>query len=155
MKKTILGIMLITFCGCATIMQGMRQDIGVSSSPSGATITVDGVGYGITPMAVRLSRRRMHTIEISLKGYEPYSIILTKRTSGWVWGNVIFGGIIGLVVDLATGGIYQLTPDQIYATLSKNDLSKTFKSNSLYIAATLNPLPEWNKIGTLSSQINN
>jgi hypothetical protein len=33
--------------------------------------------------------------------------------SGWVWGNIAFGGLIGLGVDFISGGAYQLYPDNL------------------------------------------
>jgi hypothetical protein len=40
---------------------------------------------------------------------------LHRGTSGWVWGNIVFGGLIGLVVDASTGAMYKLTPEQVHA----------------------------------------
>jgi hypothetical protein len=37
--------------------------------------------------------------------------------SGWIWGNLAFGGLIGLAVDFGTGGGYQLSPESLSAPL--------------------------------------
>ncbi len=136
---------------CATIMHGTKQDIGISSNPGGAKITVDGQMKGITPSTFKLSRKINHVIKIELKGYEPYSATLTREVSGWVWGNLVIGGIIGLGIDYLTGGLYDLTPEQIHAQLNKKHSQALFKNNSdnLFVIVTLNPKPEWKKIGQL------
>ena len=38
--------------------------------------------------------------------------------NGWYFGNIIFGGLIGmLAVDPATGAMYTLSPKEVLATL--------------------------------------
>jgi hypothetical protein len=39
---------------------------------------------------------------------------LDSSVSGWYFGNLAFGGVIGmLIVDPLTGAMYNLTPDKI------------------------------------------
>ena len=52
-------------------------------------------------------------------GYEPYSAALTHSVSGWVWGNVFFGGLIGLAVDAGTSNLHNIEPEHIQANLTK------------------------------------
>ncbi len=148
--KTLILLGIVVLVGCATIMHGTRQDIGLSSSPTGASITVDGNPFGKTPAIVRLSRGRGHIISIYADGYLPFEITLTKHVSGWVWGNLVFGGLIGLVVDAASGGLYYLSPEQVYAKLSKKEVS--LKGNYLYFAIVLHPDKDWKKIGNLKKR---
>jgi len=136
--------------GCATIINGTLQDIGISSSPSGATITVDNLNYGITPTVIKLSRKDNHFVKIELPGYKPFKITITRGVSGWVWGNIVFGGIIGLAVDAISGGLYKLSPEQIKATLSKSDIGLIYREDAIYIAVVLQPDPSWEKIATLN-----
>ena len=42
--------------GCATLMQGTTQEVGISSTPSRATVSVNGGERGTTPVAVDLKR---------------------------------------------------------------------------------------------------
>jgi hypothetical protein len=39
-----------------------------------------------------------------------------------VWGNIVFGGIIGLAVDAITGGLYKLAPEQVSAQLARGEI---------------------------------
>lgn len=36
---------------------------------------------------------------------------------GWLFGNLLFGGLICVIVDAATGAMYKLTPNQMAAQL--------------------------------------
>jgi hypothetical protein len=80
-------------------------------------VTVDGVVSGTTPVTVTLPRNRPHNVEVALDGYSPWSGTLQSGISGWIWGNLAFGGLIGLAVDFGTGGGYQLSPESLSATL--------------------------------------
>ncbi len=139
--------------GCATIMHGTKQDVGISSNPSGAKVTIDNVPQGMTPVVAKLSRKDHHMVRIEMVGYQPYEATITRGVSGWVWGNIVFGGLIGLAVDAMTGGLYKLTPQQIQAELSKGKLGYYYKDNTLYVAVVLQPDTEWQKIGSLMPNV--
>ncbi len=42
---------------------------------------------------------------------------LNRKVSVWVWGNIVFGGLIGLPIDALTGGLYKIEPDVVSAEL--------------------------------------
>ena len=47
---------------------------------------------------------------------------LDSSLSGWYFGNIIFGGLIGmLIVDPVTGAMYNLTPAKIEQPLSATE----------------------------------
>jgi len=145
----ILSVMLILLVtsSCCTIMLSPQQEVGIASNPSGARIIIDGQDIGKTPLTTSLKRSNNHTVKVELEGYLPYELNLTKSVSGWVFGNIIFGGIIGLVVDLATGALYVLTPEQIQANLIKTGM--LYNEDNLYFAFVLEPDTSWTKIGNL------
>src|SRR5689334_739562 len=93
------GFTLLGLSGCATIIHGTKQEVGISSSPTGATVMIDNNDVGVTPVVSKLSRKQNHVVKIQLAGYQPFETTLTHSVSGWVWGNLAFGGLIGLVVD--------------------------------------------------------
>ncbi len=75
---------------------------------------------------------------------------LTKKTNGWVWGNIVFGGLIGLAIDASTGGMYKLTPEQVSAELRKEGRAAVKTENGqVMVAVTLDPDPSWQKVGEL------
>lgn len=152
--KRLLTSLLFGICGasmlssCATIMHGTRQNIGISSNPSNATIFVDGMYMGATPLVVSMTRYDNHIVRIELDGYQPYEATFTRQVSGWVFGNVIFGGVIGLAVDALSGGLYQLTPDQVQAELRNQNMACSgCKDHAILVV--LEPKPEWKKVGNL------
>lgn len=113
----LLGFFALFFVtSCCTIINGDSQDVNVAASPSGARLYVDGVGKGMVPQAVSISRTGSHTIRIEAPGYAPYETTLNSSCSGWVLGNLLFGGIIGLAIDVGTGSIWAY--DDVNATLS-------------------------------------
>ncbi len=114
-KKIISMILMISFgllVGCASIVHGTKQDEMFLSEPTGAEILIDNMAQGTTPKTLPLKRSLDHTVTIKLAGYQPATFKLTRGISGWVFGNVLFGGVIGIVVDAADGAIYHLKPDQ-------------------------------------------
>jgi hypothetical protein len=114
----LTGITLVFLvAGCATVMHGTKQDIGVSSVPSGATVSIDNIPRGHTPVVASLSRKDNHTVKVESAGYQPFEATVTRSVSGWVAGNLVIGGLIGLSVDAISGGMYDLGPEQINATL--------------------------------------
>lgn len=133
---------------CATIMHGTYQPIGISSSPTNASIWVDRYYVGTTPLIVEMSRKDNHLLRIELEGYLPYEATLTRQLSGWVLGNIIFGGVIGLAVDAISGGIYKLTPEQIQAELRNSE----YTTGESYIGVVLKTDPSWEKIGQLAAK---
>ena len=141
MRKLTLFLSIFILPGCASIMLGTTQDIGISSSPSRAKVTINGVPKGLTPVSIALKRKKKHMISLELSGYEPYEMVFTKSVSGWAWGNIIFGGLIGLVVDAESGGLYVLEPKNIRANLIKK---------SINVSVVLKPEKNWMKIGELT-----
>ena len=138
--------------GCCSIIHGTKQDVGISSAPTGATVRIDNVPSGNTPLVAKLTRKDTHIVHVELPGYQPFDATVTRGVSGWVWGNIVFGGLIGLAVDAIDGGMYNLTPEQVSATLSANHASGTRTPDGVYLFAVLQPDPSWQKVGQLQPQ---
>jgi hypothetical protein len=154
---------------CATVFNGTQQELGFSSSPTGAKVSVNGQSLGVTPLVADLKRKNNHIVRIELEGFQPYETTLTRKVSGWVWGNILIGGLIGLAVDAISGGLYKLTPEQVAATLAaqptapiaipKPDVQpvpaepmpQALESHGrVFVFATLSPDPAWERIGSMS-----
>jgi predicted small secreted protein len=148
----VISIILLSsliFTNCATIIHGSKQDVSFASNPSKAVVTIDNVEKGVTPVTLRLTRKDHHTIQINLDGYMPYETKLTRKVDGWLAGNIVFGGLIGLIVDAASGGMYKLTPDQIQAELRSSSTTTMQVKDGIYFAVVLQPRSGWEKIGQL------
>lgn len=136
---------------CATMMQGTTQAISINSTPASATVTVDGTPMGHTPTVLRLERKNEHLVRLELDGYQPFEMKLSKSISGWVWGNILFGGVIGVAVDGSTGAFYKLSPEAVVANMETRTASIDGKT-TIQVAVVMTPDPSWEKIGQLSPE---
>jgi hypothetical protein len=72
-------------------------------------VTVIGGGEKIvqhTPCSVVLSKLNDYTVILEYQGYRSEQISIQRSLSGWVIGNILLGGIIGLAVDGVTGNMW-------------------------------------------------
>lgn len=147
-RGTLLALTVVSLSACATIMHGTGQDVGISSTPTNARVTVDNKPLGNTPVVAKLSRKDNHIIRIELEGYQPFEATVTRKTSGWVWGNIVFGGLIGLAVDAISGGLYDLRPEQVAGQLSRGT-GTAVTPDGVYIFLVKHPESDWKRIGQL------
>jgi len=131
--------------GCATIVAKSSQTITVTSVPAAANVSIVNksgipVHSGTTPMTVTLKKGRgyfkpeLYTVRFTKDGFQPREIQVRGAVNGWYFGNIIFGGLIGLLaVDPATGAMYTLKPDAVEGTLSALKLSRTNQASSLTV----------------------
>ena len=114
------GILIVLVVSCATIIHGTRQEISVNSMPSGAKVIVKGVHMATTPAVIELKRKESNIIlRFEKEGYEPVDIALRRSVDGWIAGNIIFGGLIGLAVDFIDGAAYKLSPAEVQTALNE------------------------------------
>ncbi len=134
MKKRYQALILT---GYAAIMSTDSHNLPVRSSPDDATITITDeteaeVYSGKTPMTVVLKKsngnyfgKKSYKIVISKPGYGTQTIPIMTSANGWyMFGNLIFGGLIGyLIMDPLSGNMYKLSPENIDATLIASNTS--------------------------------
>jgi len=123
----LVPVATLVIIGCASIMHGTRETVVFESSPGGATVEVSdamGVSYGTceTPCSIDLKRKREYKVKINKAGYAPVEMVIQRKSSGWIWGNILIGGVIGLIVDFTNGAAYKLSPTELHATLSKESV---------------------------------
>ena len=146
------GVML--YCsGCASIVSKSQWPVTINSNPSGATVTIkDGRGTelqkGVTPMTVTLSSKSgyfssaTYHFDFEKEGYYPANSSTSASLSGWYWGNILFGGLIGmLIVDPATGAMWKLDENPVYGNLSPNPNSTAMTVKPEVAPNQLTPLP--------------
>ncbi|WP_202923405.1 PEGA domain-containing protein [Pontibacter pudoricolor] len=161
--RVALIALTLTSMGCATIINGSKQTVDFTSQPTGAKVTINGKEYGTTPTSVSLKRnatmpgvpisQKHYDVKIEMEGYFPYEIKVKREFNGWFLGNLLIGGIVGIIIDAATGSMYKLTPDQVIAQLGRQTASTTKqKTDDIFIAITLNVDPSWEKIGQLEKK---
>ncbi len=94
-----MAVLLPTMCcGCATIMAGKTETVHINSEPQGVEVLVDGAAY-TTPVIVSLARDSDHYVNFP----NGQRVDITRHLEGAVFGNILFGGVIGLVVDAVSG----------------------------------------------------
>jgi hypothetical protein len=133
--------------GCASIVHGGNRDIAISTQPTGATASVrksggtvtDVVAVEKTPCVISLDPKKgyfsgqSYTLRLEMPGYKATEVELTPKMSGWYWGNLLLGGLIGmLAVDPATGAMWNIAPDKIDRTLA-NGQSALIKNKTGFL----------------------
>ena len=131
-KKIITAAIISTAMlttGCASIVSDSQWPVSVTSTPNHAEYTIrneDGVtvASGTTPNTVILSSGagyfdgETYRIHYSKDGYGASDRTVDSSLNGWYFGNLLFGGVIGLaIVDPATGAMWKL-PANAHADLS-------------------------------------
>lgn len=123
----------ITIGGCATIVHGGPRDISVESTPPGAIVHIYDrsntlVQINTTPFVAKLPTRygyfkgQRYRVVFELPDHAPAEVNLQSSVSDWYFGNLIFGGLIGmLIVDPLTGAMYNLSPDKVEMGLGSAD----------------------------------
>ena len=114
--------------GCATIISGTTQDISITSIPEGSDVKVEQlkgaesslVWQGKTPSTASLKRKNSYLVTISHDGFQKSEVpVEYGSTNGWAWGNLLIGGIIGIIVDGISGASINLKPEKISESLVK------------------------------------
>jgi len=115
-----LGLCFLS--SCATIMHGDSQYVEVNSTPSGATAYIEGNSF-LTPARILLKRgypAHEYQILVQKEGFKPAYAKIEQNLSAWLWGDIIWGIIPGIVVDTITGAAFELYPDKISVQLEES-----------------------------------
>lgn len=102
----------VIFTGCATISNGPKQEISLTTS-TGKSVVADIGGSKVNiPGKVKISRAKGAVVQVRAEdnpGYETTQLVISgkNKTSGWFWLNIIWGGTFGSTTDAATGGMYE------------------------------------------------
>lgn len=110
-RKNAAPLLLLTITsvllspGCATLTRKSTQRIPVTSAPVGATVIVNGVEKGVTPLTITLARKlKGQVIRIESPGYDPVEIRPQRKLSGIpVLGNFLLGVYPGFLAALLVG----------------------------------------------------
>ena len=114
----VAAILLLT--GCASIVSKSDWPVQRGSNPSGATVTIVnskgmGIYSGLTPTTVTLTSKKgyftgeKYKLIFEKEGFSTLEYELKSTLNGWYIGNVVFGGLVGLIiVDPLTGAMYRL-----------------------------------------------
>lgn len=107
-----LSVLLVTALGlpaCATITTGTTQSLSVVSDPPGASCQLQRGGEVVgvvspTPGTVQVSKSmRGISVECAQPGYEKTAERIPAGFQPMYLGNLLIGGLVGMVVDMASG----------------------------------------------------
>lgn len=113
-----LSIVMLQYIGCSTVMHSSTQSIELRTNPPNAKITIDGKKFGTSPQIVNIDRGTNHIIKFELDGYETYETQATRKVSNWFWLNALNGFLPGMVIDMFTGSMYNILPENIDVELT-------------------------------------
>lgn len=156
MKKSSTTIALLTgiillFSSCASIVSKSSYPISINSSPSEAQISITDkngieVFSGTTPATMKLDAssgffaKEQYQVSFTKEGYNPKTVPVYFKLDGWYFGNILFGGLIGmLIVDPATGAMYKLDTEFLNETLTPSTAVATAEELKVY---SLNEIPD-------------
>ncbi|MFQ5454962.1 MAG: hypothetical protein ACE5EA_02010 [Nitrospirota bacterium] len=135
-----LFVTALFIIGCGTVVNGRTQKIIINSSPSGDRIVVNGFSQKQAPAIIPFNRGNSRTIiYFEKKGYGPVEMVLRHTTDGWIWGNIIIGDPLGVVIDFINGEAHKLNHDQLNAVLQKQGIKiKDIPKDEIIIAVDSN-----------------
>lgn len=121
----IVCMSVLALSGCASIVSKSNYPVRIDSTPPGAFVTIkDNSGRVIqqatTPLVVTLDAsdgffsNARYQFLFEKEGYNSTLQMLSAKIDGWYVGNIVFGGLIGLlIVDPATGAMWKL-PSEVH-----------------------------------------
>lgn len=116
--------------GCASLFSSSEYVVLVTSDPPGSTTIVRNkrgapIQRSTTPFVMRLSASEgffnpaKYEFDFQKDGYDPTYTFMSAHLDGWYIANILFGGLIGLlIIDPATGAMWSLD-NRVMGQLSK------------------------------------
>jgi hypothetical protein len=106
---------------CASVTRGTTEPVQFSSDPSGAEARTS-LGYTcITPCIAQLRRSDTFGVIFEKAGYRKKQVIVRNTVAGEgaaaFAGNVVLGGAVGMVADVATGASMDHCPNPVSVKL--------------------------------------
>lgn len=142
----IIMTSVVLLSGCASIVTKTSYPVRISSTPSNAKISVTDkngieVFSGHTPAIVSLSAssgffsKATYMVEFTKANGQTESAQIVSTLDGWYFGNILIGGIIGmLIIDPATGAMWKIDTTNIHRDLDDN-VTASKKEEGLMIMA--------------------
>jgi len=121
-----LGLTLLA-SGCASIVTGANQSLSIETFAAGEKVTGahcklennKGTWHVTSPGSTTVHRSYQDlNVLCERDGHAPGITAARSATKGIVFGNIIFGGIIGAAIDIGSGAAYDY-PSIISVELGK------------------------------------
>ena len=123
------------FSSCATIVSGGSPKITIDGNvgePVTITTTKQVYSNVSLPYVVKVKRHALdgQRIYVQTATQRFKDIVLGKQTNGWVWGNLLFGGLIGWVVDLGTSCVSKPVQTHFYVQPGNSQATELNNTNN-------------------------
>ncbi|CAH2032185.1 tetratricopeptide repeat protein [Trichlorobacter ammonificans] len=128
-----LALSVLYLNGCASIVSSSARNVTITTEPDQATVEIvnqhDKISIlkATTPHTLNMDasagffQPARYTVKLSKDGYIPMEKQLRAGLNGWYFGNVVFGGLLGiLVIDPATGAMWKFYDGSVHAKLFKD-----------------------------------
>lgn len=115
LRSPAIAVLLCTATGCASIVTGHNQPLSVETRSKGVVTAGancqlqndKGTWFVTTPGSVMVQRSAADmSVRCEKNGYEPGLATVKSTTKAMAFGNILFGGIVGGAVDVATGAAF-------------------------------------------------
>jgi len=153
-KAMVIAGLIVISSSCASIVSKTSYPVTIDSTPREASVTIkdrkgEQVFTGKTPAMVKLKsgagffKNAKYSVTISKPGFADKTVELTATINGWYFGNLVFGGVIGLlIVDPATGAMYKLKQTDINETLQSQNSTTSIPNEHKLRIMDINEVPE-------------
>lgn len=138
--------------GCASIVSKSSYPILITAKPENAEITIKNrvnqvIYSGAAPATVDLDagdgffKKATYILEVSAPGFGTQTTTINHKLDGWYFGNLLFGGIIGmLIIDPITGAMFKPTRE-LYSVVLARSTSQFDQQPRLHLM-DINDVPE-------------
>ena len=136
LRFSVIVITCTFLSSCASIVSKTNWPVTIDSKPEGVHVSITNkrgieVFSGKTPVLTKLKSgsgyfsKESYTVVMTYKGNEKRKINLECSVNGWYFGNLLIGGLIGmLIVDPATGAMFRLDRSEVYEVFKENSTSQ-------------------------------
>lgn len=132
-----IGIILlsVTLAGCASAVRGTTETVSIQVTPNDAVVTTDIGMNCVGSCDIEVKRKKEFTVRATKEGYEPAEQFVSTSVSGrgatGMAGNILLGGIVGVVVDSSTGAALDHSPNPVILNLNPISPSNAPSNNAL------------------------
>lgn len=128
-----IGILALTALlgGCATVVSGTTQTIGVKTDPEGADCQFSRKGVLVgrvypTPGTMQVEKNYESVSVLCRKeGFDDTTGVIGSEFQAATLGNILLGGVIGVVVDAASGAMTKYPEAVTFTLIPKSFVSET------------------------------
>jgi len=149
-KVSILAATMASV-GCASIISDSNYPVTINSSPDDADFAITNTETGMTimkgqtPDTLTLKAGNgffdgaTYSVQFEKEGYDGQSFLIDSKLDGWYVANILFGGVLGLlIIDPATGAMWKLQ-ESLSVSLNRDESQSSEKDLTFM---TIEEVPE-------------